>query len=115
MCRGFAYVNLVSTDAKLGKCMNVLNGCAWRGGKLQISQAKPNRFRTLENGSIAIINEGDGKKQKKKPKRSENLYVWQEIKVWSLTRMLIKGKAGVVAVTGVPLLVSVFVNRIANF
>lgn len=73
MCRGFAYVNLVSTDAKLGKCMNVLNGCAWRGGKLQISQAKPNRFRTLENGSIAIINEGDGKKQKKKPKKKRKL------------------------------------------
>ena len=54
--------------------MNVLNGCAWRGGKLQISQAKPNRFRTLENGSIAIINEdGDEKKQKKKPKKKRKL------------------------------------------
>lgn len=53
-CRGFAYINLETDQAKLSKCMNVLNGCAWKGGKLQISMAKPNRFVQLEDGRVSI-------------------------------------------------------------
>lgn len=54
-CRGFAYVNLETSDAQLSKCMNVLNGCSWKGGKLHISMAKPNKFNTLEDGRIVVI------------------------------------------------------------
>lgn len=35
--------------------MNILNGCAWKGGKLQISLAKANKFNTLEDGRIVFI------------------------------------------------------------
>lgn len=72
MCRGFAFLDLISTDANLGKCMNLLNGCSWKGGKLHISQAKPNRFKTLENGQVSIINEsseGIVEKEKKIKKK----------------------------------------------
>ena len=57
--------------------MNTLNGCAWKGGKLHISQAKPNRFKTLEDGRVSIINlpsedEKNGEKQKI-PKKKRKL------------------------------------------
>jgi hypothetical protein len=53
-CRGFAYVNLETSNEKLSRCMNVLNGCSWKGGKLQISMAKPDRFKVLEDGTVSI-------------------------------------------------------------
>lgn len=56
--------------------MNVLNGCAWKGGKLHISFAKANKFRTLEDGRIVVIKneEEEVKKKKKKiPKKKRNL------------------------------------------
>jgi hypothetical protein len=34
--------------------MNILNGCSWKGGKLQISMAKPDRFKVLEDGTVSI-------------------------------------------------------------
>lgn len=74
MCRGFAYVDLISTDVKLGKCMNTLNGCSWKGGKLQISQAKPNRFKTLEDGRVSIINSSaEVEEPVKKPTKKRKL------------------------------------------
>ena len=74
-CRGFAYVNLETSDAQLSKCMNVLNGCSWKGGKLHISFAKPNKFRTLEDGRIVVIKaEEEEKKVKKRiPKKKRRL------------------------------------------
>ncbi len=42
-CRGFAYVQVESVGAKVQKCMGLLNGSSWKGGKLQISHAKPSK------------------------------------------------------------------------
>jgi hypothetical protein len=75
-CRGFAYLNLETSDMQLTRCMNILNGCAWKGGKLHISFAKANKFRTLEDGRIVFIkNEEDGTRIKKKkiPKKKRKL------------------------------------------
>tara|TARA_B110000971_G_scaffold123181_1_gene126174 strand:- start:593 stop:2476 length:1884 start_codon:yes stop_codon:yes gene_type:complete len=41
-CRGFAYVDLLATDAKsLNRCVTLYNGCKWKGGTLSVTTAKP--------------------------------------------------------------------------
>ena len=59
---------MVTNDAQLTKCMNVLNGCAWKGGKLHISFAKANKFKTLEDGRIIFIKNEDEAENNKKLK-----------------------------------------------
>ncbi|KAG8843419.1 hypothetical protein FRB96_004052 [Tulasnella sp. 330] len=74
--RKFAYLTLETTQQKLTKCINALNGAKWKGSKLRVGEAKPrwnetshkelqNLKRPLDDQS----NTGAGPAQQKKKKK----------------------------------------------
>lgn len=47
-CRGFAYVDLESTEEQMEKCLKVYSGSKWRGRTLSIGLARPSYRERLE-------------------------------------------------------------------
>ncbi|KAG8926572.1 hypothetical protein FRC02_008797 [Tulasnella sp. 418] len=76
--RKFAYLTLETTQPKLVRCLNLLNGSTWKGAKLRIGEAKPDYRERLaqERGEpslkrsalMELPDASQKKRRKQKPK-----------------------------------------------